>query len=96
MSHERASSAGKPPAVSHKRRLGVILFLVYALIYTAFVAVNLADPALMDATFFAGLNVAVIYGFGLIVLAFILAIAYNRASRRHEAAFGGSQEGGAA
>jgi uncharacterized membrane protein (DUF485 family) len=64
----------------------VILFLVYAFIYAAFVTVNLADPALMDATFFAGLNVAVIYGFGLIVLAFILALAYNRACRMREAA----------
>ncbi len=96
MSHDRATTAGKVPAFSYKKRLGVVLFWVYALIYTAFVAVNLAAPALMDATFFAGLNVAVVYGFGLIVLAFILAIAYNRASRRHEAAFGGSQEGGAA
>ena len=94
MSYE--TTAGKAPAFSYKRRLGVILFLVYAFIYAAFVAVNLADPTLMDATFFAGLNVAVIYGFGLIVLAFILALAYNRASRMREAASAGPRKGGAA
>ncbi len=93
MSHERATTAGKAPAFTYKRRLGVILFLVYALIYAAFVAVNLAAPAVMDATAFAGLNVAVIYGFGLIVLAFILALAYNGASRRHEAALAESRKG---
>ena len=37
----------------------------------------------------AGLNLAIVYGFALIVIAFILAIAYNWACTRHEKTFEG-------
>jgi uncharacterized membrane protein (DUF485 family) len=90
MLHEPAAAAGKDPAFAYKRRLGVILFLVYGAIYAGFVVMNLVAPALMDAILFSGLNVAVIYGFGLIVLALILALAYNRACGRKEAALADS------
>jgi uncharacterized membrane protein (DUF485 family) len=86
MLHEPAAKAGKDPAFAYKRRLGVILFLVYGAIYAGFVVMNLVAPALMDTILFSGLNVAVIYGFGLIVLALILALAYNRACGMREAA----------
>ncbi len=85
MLHEPAATAGKDPAFAYKRRLGVILFLVYGAIYTGFVVMNLVVPALMAAILFSGLNVAVIYGFGLIVFALILALAYNRACGKKEA-----------
>jgi uncharacterized membrane protein (DUF485 family) len=86
MLHEPAANVGKDPAFAFKRRLGVVLFLVYAAIYAAFVAWNLVRPASMGTVLFSGLNLAVVYGFGLIVLALILALAYNLACGRREAA----------
>ena len=86
MLHEPAAAAGKDPAFVYKRRLGVVLFLAYGAIYAGFVILNLVTPQLMDTVLFSGLNVAVIYGFGLIVLALILALAYNRACGKKEAA----------
>jgi uncharacterized membrane protein (DUF485 family) len=91
MLHEPAANAGKDPAFAYKRRLGVILFFVYGAIYAAFVIINIADASLMEARLFAGLNLAVVYGFGLIVLALVLALAYSRACGKKEAALGASK-----
>jgi uncharacterized membrane protein (DUF485 family) len=84
--HEPAASSGKDPAFAYKRRLGVIMFFVYAVIYAGFVALNLIQPVLMEMTVLAGLNLAVTYGLGLIVFALVLALFYNRACGKREAA----------
>lgn len=55
---------------------GLILFAVYVLIYGAFVVLNTFAPELMGAPM-AGLNLAIIYGFGLIVAALVLAAIYG-------------------
>jgi len=86
MLHEPAASSGKDPAFTYKRRLGAALFLVYGAVYAGFVILNLVIPALMDTILFFGLNVAIVYGFGLIVFALLLALAYNRACGKREAA----------
>jgi uncharacterized membrane protein (DUF485 family) len=91
MLHEPAAKAGKDPAFAYKRRLGVIMFIVYGVIYAGFVAVNLASPVLMETAVFAGLDLAVVYGMGLIVLALVLALFYNRACGRREAATSGAK-----
>ncbi len=94
MLHEPAAKTGKDPAFAYKRRLGVILVLVYGAIYAGFVALNLARPVAMEAVVVAGLDLAVVYGMGLIVLALVLALVYNRACGRREAALsGGKGEG---
>ena len=64
-------------ALGPKSRLGIRLFWVYSLIYAGFVAVNTVDPRLMEAEPFLGLNLAILYGFGLIVFAIALGVAYN-------------------
>jgi uncharacterized membrane protein (DUF485 family) len=94
MLHEPAARTGKDPAFSYKRRLGVIMFLVYAVVYAGFVLVNLVKPGLMGWIALAGLNVAVLYGFGLIVFALILALIYNSACSRREAEMTESQKEG--
>jgi uncharacterized membrane protein (DUF485 family) len=91
MLHEPAAQAGKDPAFAFKRRLGVRLFWVYGLIYAGFVTINLVRPALMGALVLGGLNLAVVYGFGLIFLALLLALAYNRACNRKEAELAGTE-----
>jgi uncharacterized membrane protein (DUF485 family) len=95
MLHEPAAKTGKDPAFAYKRRLGVVMFIVYGAIYAAFVAVNLMKPVLMETILFSGLNLAVVYGMGLIVLALVLALVYNRACGRREAAMSGAGTSGA-
>jgi uncharacterized membrane protein (DUF485 family) len=96
MLHEPAAKTGKDPAFAYKRRLGVILVLVYAAIYAGFVALNLVRPVAMEAVVVAGLDLAVVYGMGLIVLALVLALVYNRACGRREAALSGAKGEGKA
>lgn len=65
------------PAVErYNARLGMGLFVIYLLLYGAFVAINAIWPAWMDAAATAGLNVAVVYGLGLIAGAFVIALIY--------------------
>ncbi len=57
------------------------MFIAYALFYAGFVAINLISPALMEKVVFMGLNLAVVYGFSLIIVALIMALIYSRACR---------------
>ncbi len=77
MLHEPASPTEKDYAPEYKTRLGVAMFLVYAAIYAGFVAINVIQPTLMEAKVLFGLNLAVVYGFGLIIMALVLAMIYN-------------------
>ena len=77
MLHEPAKSTGADPASEYKSRLGVRMFIIYAIVYAGFVVINVAFPLAMDTIVFWGLNLAVVYGFGLIVFAMILALIYN-------------------
>jgi uncharacterized membrane protein (DUF485 family) len=86
MLHEPAAPVGKDPASPYKMRLGVWMFLLYAAIYAGFVAINLLRPTLMETPIVLGLNLAVAYGLGLIILALILALIYNRLCGKREAA----------
>jgi len=78
MLHEPAAKMEHDPAASYKARLGVWMFLVYFLIYAGFVAINLMKPVLMEGRIIFGLNLAVVYGFSLIVVALLMALIYNR------------------
>jgi uncharacterized membrane protein (DUF485 family) len=60
----------------YNARLGLRLFGLYLAVYAAFVAVNAFWPALMDIVVWAGLNLAVVSGLGLIVGAFVLSLVY--------------------
>jgi uncharacterized membrane protein (DUF485 family) len=88
MLHEPAVDAGEDHAAEYKKILGVKMFIVYALIYVGFVAVNVISPILMETEIVFGLNLAVTYGFGLIILALIMALIYNSMCNRKEAEFG--------
>lgn len=84
MLHKPAGSSGKDPAMGYKARIGAWMFLLYALVYAGFVAINVIDPLLMEIQVMFGLNLAVVYGFGLIVFALILALIYNRLCSKKE------------
>ena len=58
-------------------RLGFILFTIYLVLYGGFVFINAFAPYLMELTPLAGVNLAIWYGFGLIVAALVLALIYG-------------------
>ncbi len=77
MGHGPAVKLGKDNASAYKTRLGVQMFIFYTLFYAGFMLINTVKPSLMEMTI-GGLNLAIVYGIGLIVFAFILAMIYNR------------------
>jgi uncharacterized membrane protein (DUF485 family) len=84
MLHEPAVKTGPDPAFLYKRRLGAWMFILYALFYAGFVVINLVRPGAMETVLFSGLNMAVVYGFGLIIFALVLALIYSQACERRE------------
>ena len=90
MFHEPAAPAGKDPvsgkdpAYLYKKRLGVWLFFLYGAVYTGFIGVNLLRPALMARIVSGGIDLAVVYGFGLIGFAILLSLFYNALCTRRE------------
>ncbi len=58
-------------------RLGLWLFGLYLLFYGGFVLLAAFSPETMERTPWAGVNLAIWYGFGLIVAALVLALIYG-------------------
>jgi len=85
MLHEPAAQCGPDASAEYKQTVGVWMFLLYAAVYAVFVAINLLNPLLMEKEVMFGLNLAVVYGFGLIVFALVLAMIYNTMCGSHEA-----------
>jgi uncharacterized membrane protein (DUF485 family) len=78
MLHEPATKdTTKDNAIAFKTRIGIVMFAIYGLVYASFVGVNLVKPSSMEKVLFAGLNLSVLYGFGLIILALVMALVYN-------------------
>lgn len=67
-------------------RHGLILFVIYAAIYALFMALNAFWPESMETPVFQGVNLAVAFGIGLIVAAFVLALLYAWICRTRKAA----------
>jgi uncharacterized membrane protein (DUF485 family) len=86
MHHEPAPESGPDPASRYKTRLGVWMFTIYTIVYAGFVMTNvLAEGRAMQTIVFMGLNLAVVYGIGLIVFALVLALIYNAMCTKKEA-----------
>lgn len=95
MLHEPAAAVGKDPAAAYKMRLGVWMFLFYAVFYAAFVGINLYSPTLMEKPVVFGLNLATAYGFALIIVALLQALVYDAMCRVKEHALRDhAEEGG--
>lgn len=61
---------------SYNARLGLVMFAIYLLLYGGFVLLNAFSPTTMENTY-AGVNLAIWYGFALIVGAVIMAMIYG-------------------
>ena len=68
--------------VAYNTRIGVILFVVYVLFYAGFMALSAFWPEVMSKPVLRGANLAVVYGFALIVAALALALVYMKLCRK--------------
>ena len=100
MHHGPAQDSGPDPASGYKTRLGVWMFIIYCVVYAGFVFLNVfTEGQAMQVIVTAGLNLAVVYGVGLIVFALVLALIYNWLCTKKEAKLAGTvakNEGGGA
>ncbi|MCO6496997.1 MAG: DUF485 domain-containing protein [Chitinophagaceae bacterium] len=78
--HEQESEL----VLSKKARLGVKFFFIYLIVYGGFVAIGVLNYELLAAEVFRGINLAIFYGFGLILLAVLLGVWYNYLCSRYE------------
>jgi uncharacterized membrane protein (DUF485 family) len=62
--------------IARTTRVGLVLFAVYVLLYSGFMGLCAFAPKLMATTPFGGANLAIMYGFGLIAAALVLALIY--------------------
>lgn len=76
MGHGPAVKLGKDNAASYKTKLGIRMFIAYTLVYATFVIINTTNPKMME-TSIMGQTAAVLWGFGLILLALVMAVVYN-------------------
>ena len=83
MGHGPAVKLGKDNAAKYKTRLGVKMFAVYCVVYATFVVLNTTNPKAME-NIFMGQTAAVLWGFGLIIFALILAMIYNHLCNKAE------------
>lgn len=73
------------PTEIYNRRVGLVLFALYLTLYAVFVGLVVYDYTLMGKPVLAGLNLAIVYGMGLIFAAFVLALVYMVMCRREPA-----------
>jgi len=84
MGHGPATQWGEDRASEYKARLGIYLFIFYVLVYAGFIVINVMSPKTMGVIVLAGLNLACVYGFGLILLAIIMGVIYNHMCTQKE------------
>ena len=84
MDHGPAVNHEPDPASAYKTRIGVYLVIFYGIVYTGFIVLNTFIPRVMTTPIIFQLNLAVFYGFGLIILAVIMGLVYNFLCSRKE------------
>jgi len=83
MGHGPSNKWGDDKSVPFKIKLGLWMFSFYFLLYGGFIVINVLNPKLMSADI-GSLNLAIVYGFALIIIALIMALIYNFLSTRSE------------
>lgn len=87
MLHEPAVTLKEDKSSKAKSKLGIKLFFVYFFLYSGFVALAVTFPELLSVQVVFGLNLAITYGFGLILLAIIMGFVYHLVCSRLEDKF---------
>ena len=65
-----------PTAWAYNARVGLILFAVYLAVYAGFIYLSAFARDVMAKPSVGGVNLATVYGFGLILGAFVMALLY--------------------
>ena len=68
--------------IARNARYGLWLFLVYVIFYAGFIAISAFKFDALRADV-GGVNLAIVYGMGLILLAFLLALVYMSMTRNN-------------
>lgn len=90
--HEAAEAEAADPATAARNaRYGLVLFALYFTFYAVFVGLNAFKPDAMSVSL-GGINLAVIYGMGLIIAALVLALIYCWLCRHPVGATGAAHE----
>jgi uncharacterized membrane protein (DUF485 family) len=76
MGHGPSTEWQAEKSQAFKTKLGIIMFAIYTPIYLAFILISVISPTFMGKNV-GSLNVAIVYGFGIIILAIIQAVIYN-------------------
>ena len=84
MGHGPAVKLGIDNASKRKARLGVRLFLIFSAFYAGFVFIGVFNYELLGKKVLGELNLAIVYGFGLIIFAIIMGVIYNYFCTRFE------------
>ncbi|WP_425397388.1 DUF485 domain-containing protein [Aeoliella sp.] len=63
--------------IERNARIGLVLFAAYVALYGGFMLLNAFAPSTMQWTPALGINLAIWYGFGLIISAVVLALLYG-------------------
>jgi uncharacterized membrane protein (DUF485 family) len=84
MHHGPAVELGVDRASSKKARVGVWFFFIYLTCYAGFVTIGVLNYEMLSREAFAGLNLAVLYGAGLIAFAVVLGVVYNYFCSKYE------------
>ena len=69
-------------AWAYNARVGLVLFAVYCIFYGGFIYISAFSRETTAAPSWGGVNVAIVYGFALIIGAFLLSIVYMILCRR--------------
>ena len=88
------NSSTDNPERDYNARLGMFLFAIYTAIYLGFVLINALNAKLMEKTVFAGLNLAIVYGFGLIIVALIFSMVYGAMCKTEKTASADTEPSG--
>ncbi|MCX7953964.1 MAG: DUF485 domain-containing protein [Bacteroidales bacterium] len=84
MLHGPAVKLDEDKASKKKASLGVKLFFVYLLFYAAFTYISISHPSWMSTRIIFGLNLAIVYGFSLIIIAIVMGWVYHMICSRYE------------
>ena len=72
----QANEDENPETISRNSKHGLLLFAVYLIFYAGFMGLNAFKPEVMAQVLPGGINIALWYGMGLIVVALLLALVY--------------------
>ena len=91
MIHEPAAQEEKDPTSEWKAKLGIKLFWLYCIIYMGFVALAVFATQTLKTPVLSGVNLAIIYGMALILLAIVLGLIYNYFCSKKEREMGNGE-----